>query len=147
MVTELNLTDDVPERLSAVARRLIAIAPRRRKCIFLNFEMRDTESDNAISPDLFAVVKPLFGNTKREAMDVDWDTADRLMSLGKLVLAQAGVQHTIIDIIITEDDQCKAYIDDGPLRRLGGGDGMYRSKYRDYIEIEPWLAELDKAIG
>lgn len=145
MITELDLTDDVTARLSVVVRRLIAIAPRRKKCIFLNFEMRDAESDNAVSPDLFVVVKPLFGNAKREAIEVDWDTADLLMSLGELVLAQANIQHTIIDIIINEDEQCKAFRDDGPLRRLEGGDGMYRSKYRHYVGIERWLAELDKA--
>lgn len=147
MVDELKLTEDVTERLTVVVRRLIEIAPRRTKCVFLNLEMRDTESDNAISPDLFAIVKPLFGNIKRETIDVDWDTADILMSLGKLVLAHASVQHVTIDIIVNEDGRYKAFKDDGPLRRLGGGDGMYRSKYLEYVKVEPWLATLDQAVG
>lgn len=144
MVTELDLNNGVGEQLSAVVRRVNAIAPRRRKCIFLNMEIRDSASDNAISPDLFAVTKPLFGNAKRETLEVDWDTMDLLMTLANLVLEQIGTRHTIIDLIIWEDERYKAFRDDGPLRRLGGGDARYRSKYRDYVEIEPWLKELSR---
>ncbi len=144
---ELNLDYGVQEYLIAVVKRLIAIAPRRKKCIFLNMEVRDSESDTAISPDLFAVTKPLFGSVKREALKIDWETMDILMSLGSYVLEQAGRRHAIIDIIINEDEQWKAYRDDSQLRRLGGGDGMYRSRYRDYVALEPWLAELHKAGG
>jgi len=145
MITELNLIHGVTERLSAVIQRLNAIAPRRKKCIFLNMEVRDSQSDNAISPDLFAITKPLVGSVKREALEVDWNTMDLLISLGNHVLEQTGDKHTIIDIIINEDQEYKAYRNDNPLRRLGGGDGMYRSKYREYVELEPWLEKLSKA--
>jgi hypothetical protein len=145
LVRELILTDDVTEGLTAVVRRLIAISPRGWKCLFLNCEIRDTESDNAISPDLFVVLKPWFGKVKCKRLDIDWETADLLLALGQRVLAQANSQQVIIDIVIKGNGQYKAYRDDGPLRRLGGGDGMYRTKYRDYLSVDRWLAELDKA--
>lgn len=147
MKSELDLKDEVAEQLTAVVQNLIAIAPRRSKCIFLNLEFRDSESDTAISPDLFVVLKPLFGKVKRTSLDVDWTTTDLLMALGGQMLEHGKTTHVIIDLIIKEDGHCIAYRDDGPLRRLGGGDAMYRSKYWDYLDCDPWLAELNKVTG
>ena len=144
MVSELNLGDSGGSLLTSVVAKLIAKAPARAKCIFLNCEMRDTSDDIAISPDLFAVVKPLFGKAKRVVLEVDWETADLLMSLGRHILSGPIGRHVTIDLIINERGSCKAYRDDGSLRRLAGGDGMYRSKYLYYLEQAPWLAALNK---
>jgi len=142
MITEPRLSADVTDRFDTVVRHLVSIAPQCKKCIFLNLEMRDAKSDNAISPDLFAVVRPWFGPIKREPIEVNWDTANLLMSLGEFLLTHWSLPHLIIDIIINKRGQYKIYKDDGRLRRLAGGDKMYRSKYREYVGIEPWLAEL-----
>ena len=75
-------------------------------------------------------------------MEVDWETADLLMSLGQDMMDKAPGRHVIIDLIIDERGNCQAYRDDGALRRLAGGDGTYRSKYLEYVEQEPWFAQL-----
>ncbi len=139
MVSELNIGDSRCGLLPTVIARLSAKAPKRAKCIFLNCEIRDTSNDVSISPDFFAVVKPLFGKARRVTIEVDWETANLLMSLGQDMMAQATDTHVIIDLIIDERGNCKAYRDDGALRRLAGGDGMYRSKHLAYVEQEPWL--------
>lgn len=77
-------------------------------------------------------------------MEVDWETADLLMSLGRDMLGEAIDRHVIVDLIIDEEGGYKAYRDDGPLRRLAGGDGRYRSRYLHYVEHSPWLAQLKK---
>lgn len=142
MLSELSLDDSQSDLLSRAIARLASKAPTRAKCIFLNCEIRDTANDIAISPDLFAVAKPLFGKSKRVNMEVNWEAADLLMSLGQDIMTKENIQHVIIDLIIDERGTYKAYRDDGALRRLAGGDGMYRSKHREYVEHEPWLAHL-----
>lgn len=142
MLSKLSLDDSQSDLLSRVIAQLASKAPTRAKCIFLNCEIRDTANDIAISPDLFAVVKPLLGKSKRVTMEVNWEAADLLMSLGQDMMNKENTQHVIIDLIIDERGTYKAYLDNGALRRLAGGDGMYRSKHLEYVEHEPWLAHL-----
>lgn len=142
MLSELSLGDTHGGLLFRLIAQLAAKAPTRAKCIFLNCEIRDTSKDIAISPDLFAVVKPLFVKIKRVSLEMDWETADLLISLGQDMMNKANCRHVIIDLIIDDRGNCKVYRDDGALRRLAGGDGMYRSKYIEYVEQEPWLAHL-----
>jgi hypothetical protein len=143
MVTELMATDESARLQSAVVERLVRKVPSGTKCIFLNCEMQDSPGGMAMSDDLFAVVKPLFGRPKRVTIDLDADAFKLLTALGRLELAAASQQHVTIDLIVDAHGSCKVFRDDGPLRRLGGGQRSFKAKHKSYVEIEPWLAEVD----
>lgn len=108
MLSKLSLDDSQGDLLSRVIARAPATAPKRAKCIFLNCEIHDTENDIAISPELFAVVKPLLGKAKRAKMEVNWEVADLLIALGQDIISKENVRHVIIDLIIDERGAYKA---------------------------------------
>ena len=121
MISELNLDDSGVSLLESIIAQLVARAPARSKCVFLNCEMRNTPSDFAISADLFAVIKPVFGKVRRVQLDLSWETARLLNSLGQNILSEES-EHTTIDVIIDGRSKFIAYQDNGALHRLKGGD-------------------------
>ena len=143
MVTELRLDDEGERLKSAAMERLVRQMPSGTKCIFLNCEMRDSPGGMALSDDLFAVVKPVFGKPRRVAMELDADAFKLLVALGRHVLAACAQSHVTVDLLIHPRGACQAFRDDSPLRRLGGGERAFREKHKAYAEIEPWLAAVE----
>jgi hypothetical protein len=143
MVGELSLDKSGTSLLDSIVAYFVANAPARAKCVFLNCEMSDSPNDFAISTDVFAVIKPIFGNKiQRVQLEVSWEAADLLISLGRHILGDQSGRYTTIDIIINGRSKYEAYRDNGSLRRLKGGDGMYRSKYEYYVAQNVWLSDL-----
>lgn len=143
MVNELVLDASGEKLKSAVVERLLQKAPSNSKCIFLNCEMQDTPGGMAMSDDLFAVVKPVLRGAKRVDVDMDADTFKALVALGRIVLAGMHQDHVTVDLIVDSSGSCKTFWDDGPLRRIGGGERDFKTKHKAYAYLEPWLNEVE----
>lgn len=142
MVSEYVATNDTEKLQAAVTERLIASAPPGFKCIFLNCEMQDSPGGMAMSDDLFAVTKPLLGKAKRVTLDLDAETFNLLARLGRRLMTDDRT-HVVLDLLIDARGNCKAFKDDGSLKRLGGGHRAFRTKHKAYTQIEPWLSQVE----
>ena len=118
-------------------------APSGFKCIFLNCEMHETPGGMTTSGDLFAVTKPMFGHSKRNQWVLDANALIRLNKLGRLLMEGTGQDHVTLDLIISRAEDCKAFVDFAPLRRIGGDDDFFKTKHKAYVKVEPWLADVD----
>lgn len=143
MVNELVLDASGEKLKNAIVERLLQQAPSNTRCIFLNCEMQDSPGGMAMSDDLFAVVKPILRRAKRFTVDMDADTFKALVALGRIVLAGMHQNYVTVDLIVDSSGSCKAFWDDGPLRRIGGGERDFKTKHKDYAHLEPWLNEVE----
>jgi hypothetical protein len=142
MVNEYVAAGEAARLQKAVIERLIAHAPSAAKCVFLNCEMVDSPSGMAMSDDLFAVIKPLLGKAKKVRLDMDATTFTLLTALGRQIM-NGDRRHLILDLLIDPRGNCRAFCDDGELKRLGGGSRSFKTKHKFYAEIEPWLAQVE----
>jgi hypothetical protein len=87
-----------------VVERLVALAPRGWKRIFVDYEIQDRPDTIMCSEVAFAVVKKLFGKLERIDLNLgkDLEIGNALRQLAKPLFAAHSVPHVTFDIIVRE---------------------------------------------
>lgn len=135
---------EAKELQEEIVNLLRAQAPSGFKCIFLNCEMHETPGGMTTSEDVFAITRPLFGRPRRGQLLLGAPALSSLNQLTRLLMSGMERNHVIVDLLVHSDGSHQAFVDPGPLRRLGDdGDDFFKTKHKAYTHIEPWLEEVD----
>jgi hypothetical protein len=134
--------------------RILKIAARGRKRVFVNFEIQDGETDVVSSYVVFAVVKKLFGGVDKAPIDlaVHHEIHSAMRKVADLAMRSGNARCVTIDVIIRNRTDHDWFLDYSPPPRVSAtlrGDLMaeYREPllakpYRKYAAQDEWLAQI-----
>lgn len=125
-----------------LTRALMAQAPARFECIFVNCELHSTPGGVTASADFFALTRRLFGGYTRHQITLNLGSVRAAIAVGESLMQQHAAEYVAIDAVIEKNGTVHAFLDLEQFPRLKGGDDFYRRKHEQYIQGFPVLLKV-----